>query len=90
MNLPKLAVNRPVTTFMILVSIIVIGGIAMARLPLAFLPVAQLLQPQVFLALLFEAMKIFWNTSAPLPAVATIRWALARWGRTKWQSSMIS
>jgi HAE1 family hydrophobic/amphiphilic exporter-1 len=38
MNLPKLAVNRPVTTFMILVSIMVIGGIAMARLPLAFLP----------------------------------------------------
>jgi HAE1 family hydrophobic/amphiphilic exporter-1 len=38
MNLPKLSVNRPVTTFMILISIMVIGGIAMARLPLAFLP----------------------------------------------------
>jgi HAE1 family hydrophobic/amphiphilic exporter-1 len=38
MNLPKLAVNRPVTTFMLLVSIMVLGGIAMARLPLAFLP----------------------------------------------------
>ncbi|MCZ6696250.1 MAG: efflux RND transporter permease subunit [Acidobacteria bacterium] len=38
MNLPRLAVQRPVTTFMILVSIMVIGGIALARLPLAFLP----------------------------------------------------
>lgn len=38
MNLPRLAVNRPVTTFMILICIIVIGGIALVRLPLAFLP----------------------------------------------------
>ncbi len=38
MNLPRLAVRRPVTTLMILVSILVIGGIALVRLPLAFLP----------------------------------------------------
>jgi HAE1 family hydrophobic/amphiphilic exporter-1 len=38
MNLPRLAVQRPVTTFMILVSVMVVGGIALARLPLAFLP----------------------------------------------------
>ncbi|MFP5287513.1 MAG: efflux RND transporter permease subunit, partial [Thermoanaerobaculia bacterium] len=38
MNLPKLAVHRPVTTLMVLVSVLVIGGIALARLPLAFLP----------------------------------------------------
>ena len=38
MNLPRLAVQRPVTTVMMLISIMVIGGIAMARLPLAFLP----------------------------------------------------
>ncbi len=38
MNLPKLSVSRPVTTFMLLVSIMVIGGIAMVRLPQAFLP----------------------------------------------------
>jgi hydrophobic/amphiphilic exporter-1 (mainly G- bacteria), HAE1 family len=38
MNLPKLAVHRPVTTLMVLVSILVIGGIALSRLPLAFLP----------------------------------------------------
>ncbi|MEE8537844.1 MAG: efflux RND transporter permease subunit, partial [Acidobacteriota bacterium] len=38
MNLPKLAVSRPVTTFMALLSVLVIGGIAMVRLPLDFLP----------------------------------------------------
>lgn len=38
MKLPALAVNRPVTTTMILLSIMVVGGIALARLPLAFLP----------------------------------------------------
>jgi HAE1 family hydrophobic/amphiphilic exporter-1 len=38
MQLPKLAVTRPITTAMILISILVIGGIAIARLPLAYLP----------------------------------------------------
>ncbi len=42
MNLPRLSVHRPVTTFMVLVSIMVVGGIAMARLPLAFLPTVDL------------------------------------------------
>lgn len=38
MNLPKLAVSRPVTTLMVLVSVLVLGSIAWTRLPLAFLP----------------------------------------------------
>lgn len=38
MSLPKLAVTRPVTTLMVLLSILVVGGIAVSRLPLAFLP----------------------------------------------------
>jgi HAE1 family hydrophobic/amphiphilic exporter-1 len=38
MNLPRLAVHRPVTTFMLLVSLIVLGSISASRLPLAFLP----------------------------------------------------
>lgn len=38
MSLAKLAVRRPVTTAMILVSILVMGGIAAFRLPLAYLP----------------------------------------------------
>ncbi len=38
MNLPSLAVRRPITTVMILVSILVVGGIALVRMPLAYLP----------------------------------------------------
>ncbi len=38
MNLPRLAVQRPVTTIMLIVSIFVIGGIAASRMKLAFLP----------------------------------------------------
>ncbi|MCP4201623.1 MAG: efflux RND transporter permease subunit, partial [bacterium] len=38
MHLPKLAVGRPITTAMILISILVVGGIAIASLPLAYLP----------------------------------------------------
>ncbi len=38
MNLPTLAVRRPITTAMILVSVLLVGGIAFFRLPLAFLP----------------------------------------------------
>ena len=38
MSLPKLSVTRPVTTLMALVSVLVLGGVAWSRLPLAFLP----------------------------------------------------
>lgn len=38
MNLPKLAVDRPITTAMLLISVLVMGGIALAELPLAYLP----------------------------------------------------
>jgi HAE1 family hydrophobic/amphiphilic exporter-1 len=38
MQLPRLAVTRPITTAMILISVLVLGGIAIVRIPLAFLP----------------------------------------------------
>ena len=38
MNLPRLAVERPITTAMLLISVLVMGGIALARIPLAYLP----------------------------------------------------
>ena len=38
MSLSTLAVKRPVTTIMFLLCILVIGGIALTRMPLAFLP----------------------------------------------------
>jgi len=45
-SLPELAIRRPVTTLMILVSIVVLGGVALFRLPLAFLPDIQ--EPEIF------------------------------------------
>ncbi|HVR43912.1 MAG TPA: efflux RND transporter permease subunit [Thermoanaerobaculia bacterium] len=38
MSVPELAVRRPVTMIMLLVCIMIIGGIAITRIPLAFLP----------------------------------------------------
>ena len=38
MSLPRLSVNRPVTTAMVLLSLLVLGGISFTRTPLAFLP----------------------------------------------------
>jgi HAE1 family hydrophobic/amphiphilic exporter-1 len=38
MNLPRFAVHRPITTLMVLVSVLVLGGMAVFRLPLAWLP----------------------------------------------------
>ena len=38
MSLTDVSVRRPVTTLMVLLSVMVVAGIAMARLPLAFLP----------------------------------------------------
>jgi len=38
MQLPRLAVTRPITTAMLLISVLVVGGIAIVRLPLAYLP----------------------------------------------------
>ena len=46
MKLPDLAIRRPVTTLMILISMIVLGGVALTRLPLAFLPDVE--RPQLF------------------------------------------
>jgi HAE1 family hydrophobic/amphiphilic exporter-1 len=38
LTLPELAIRRPVTTLMIIISLVVLGGVALVRLPLAFLP----------------------------------------------------
>jgi HAE1 family hydrophobic/amphiphilic exporter-1 len=45
-NLPQLSIRRPVATLMLLVSIAVVGAIAVWKLPVAFLPEVQ--QPQLF------------------------------------------
>ena len=46
MTLPELAIRRHVTTLMIIVSLVVLGGVALFRLPLAFLPDIE--EPELF------------------------------------------
>ena len=49
MTLPEIAIKRPVTILMVLVSIVVLGLVALTRLPLAFMPnLAALSQSNVF------------------------------------------
>jgi len=38
MSLPKLSITRPITTLMLLVSVLLVGGISLFRLPLEFYP----------------------------------------------------
>ncbi|MDH3214750.1 MAG: efflux RND transporter permease subunit, partial [Candidatus Krumholzibacteria bacterium] len=52
MTLPELAIKRHVTTLMIIVSLIVLGGVALFRLPLAFLPDVD--EPQLFVRVPYE------------------------------------
>ena len=52
MSLPKLAVLRPITTSMLIISVLVIGGIAFVKLPHDYLPSvdAPFIQVQVPIA----------------------------------------
>jgi HAE1 family hydrophobic/amphiphilic exporter-1 len=52
MTLPELAIKRPVTTLMALVSIVVLGVVALTRLPLAFMP--DIVEPELFVQLPYE------------------------------------
>jgi len=52
MTLPEIAIRRPVTTLMVLVSIIVLGGVALTRLPLAFMP--DIVEPELFVNLPYD------------------------------------
>lgn len=45
-TLPDLAVSRPVTTVMLLLSMTVLGAVALTRLPLAFMP--DIVEPQIY------------------------------------------
>jgi hydrophobic/amphiphilic exporter-1 (mainly G- bacteria), HAE1 family len=51
-SLPEFAIRRPVTVLMIIVSFIVLGGVALTRLPLAFMP--DIIEPQLFVQLPYQ------------------------------------
>jgi HAE1 family hydrophobic/amphiphilic exporter-1 len=46
MTLPELAIRRPVTTLTLLICLIVLGGVALTRLPLGFMPEVE--RPMLF------------------------------------------
>ncbi len=52
MTLPEIAIRRPVTTLMVIISLVVLGVVAMLRLPLAFMP--DVAQPQLFVQLPYQ------------------------------------
>lgn len=52
MTLPELAIRRHVTTLMIIVSLVVLGGVAILRLPLAFMPDIE--EPTLFVRVPYE------------------------------------
>ncbi|MBU8871088.1 MAG: efflux RND transporter permease subunit [Gemmatimonadales bacterium] len=52
MTLPEIAIKRPVTIMMVLVSIVVLGLVALTRLPLAFMP--DMVQPELFVQLPYQ------------------------------------
>ena len=52
MTLADLAVKRPVTTLMMLVSMTVLGAVALDRLPLAFMPDMQ--EPRLFVRVPYQ------------------------------------
>ena len=49
MNLPEIAIRRPVTIMMVLVSIVALGLVALTRMPLAFMP--DITEPELFVQL---------------------------------------
>ena len=53
MTLPELAIKRHVTTLMIIVSLLVLGLVALNRLPLAFMP--DVVEPELFVRIPYES-----------------------------------
>ena len=52
MTLPEIAIKRPVTALMVIVSLVVLGAVAMSRLPLAFMP--DVTEPELFIQLPYD------------------------------------
>ena len=52
MTLPEIAIKRHVTMLMIIVSLVVLGTVALFRLPLAFMPDFE--QPRLFVQLPYQ------------------------------------
>ena len=82
MSLPDLAVKRPVTTLMLLVSMMALGIVALNRLPLAFMPDIE--EPRVFIRIPYpnaSPEQIEQTIVRPVEeAVGTVRGIRSMWG----------
>jgi hydrophobic/amphiphilic exporter-1 (mainly G- bacteria), HAE1 family len=52
-SLPELAIRRPVTALTLIASLVLLGAVALTRLPLAFMP--EVVQPQLFIHLPWDS-----------------------------------
>lgn len=52
-SLPELAIRRPVTALTVIASLVLLGAVALTRLPLAFMP--EVVQPQLFIHLPWDS-----------------------------------
>ena len=81
MSLPDLAVKRPVTTLMLLVSMMVLGTVALTRLPLAFMP--DIDEPRLFIRIPYPSAspeQIEQTIVRPVEeAVGTVRGIVHMW-----------
>ncbi len=81
MTLPDLAVKRPVTTLMLLISMMVLGTVALTRLPLAFMP--EIEEPRLFIRIPYTGAspeQIEQNIVRPVEeAVGTVRGIKHMW-----------
>ncbi len=81
MSLPDIAVKRPVTISMVLISMIVLGIVALTRLPLAFMPDIE--EPQLFIRVPYQNAspeQIERNIVRPVEeAVGTVRGVRHMW-----------
>ena len=74
MTLPELAIRRHVTTLMLLVSMVVLGAVALAQLPLAFMPDFEL-----------PSCSSSCPTRTPRPSRSSARWC----GRSRRRSARV-
>lgn len=92
MHLARLAIHRPVTTAMLLVSVIVLGSVALSRLPLQYLPAYDSPRltivvpypssaPEEVARLIVEPIEDMMGTVSHLQSISS--WAKANEGRVR-------
>lgn len=92
MTLPELAIRRPITMLMILVSIVVLGLVAVFRLPLGFLPEVE--EPRLFVRIPYPNAtpeQVERMIVRPLEeALGSVKGVQTMWGRCDQNGGMVN